>query len=152
MDSGFILRPLQSGRRVLILAALLLAPLPGALSAPAVDDDRAALKNTMNDPDEQQQVIRGAAKSQVLALNPCADASFRMDDTYAIYQPLSVDGSGAIVAGAWRQRVQEQGCGESHVLNVLVLARGAGNLAFVPVLPDRGGCRRHQGRSVVAVA
>jgi hypothetical protein len=105
------------------------------LSAQAVADDQAAFAKLLQDPREQQHVISGAGRTTAFLHNPCADARFSIEKRYVPYKPVSFDGSGTIVSGAWKQTVEEQGCGESRILNVMVVAQGVGNLAVVPLLP-----------------
>jgi hypothetical protein len=98
-------------------------------------DSNAALVRLLTDPTEQQQVIGGASRSPVLVQNPCIDAQYAVEKKFVPYQPLTLDDSGNILAGAWKQIVDERGCAASRVLNVLVIAQGAGKLAVVPLLP-----------------
>ena len=109
------------------------------LSARAAGDDKSALSKILDDPVEQQRVISGAGRSTVFLQNPCADAHFSIEKRYVPYKPLSFDSSGAAVSGAWKQTVVEEGCGETRILNVMVVVQGPGNLAVVPLLP--GGTR-----------
>jgi hypothetical protein len=104
-------------------------------SAQAVGDDKAAFARLLDDPIEQQHVISGAGRATVLLQNPCADARFGIEKKFVPYKPPSFDGSGTIVSGAWKQIVEEQGCGSSRILSVLVFAQSAGKLAVVPLLP-----------------
>jgi hypothetical protein len=101
----------------------------------AVGDDKAAFAKLLQDPLEQQHVISGAGRATVFLQNPCAEARFSIEGRFVPYKPLSFDGSGAIVSGAWKQVVDEQGCGASRILNVMVIAQGVGKLAVVPLLP-----------------
>lgn len=105
------------------------------LSSQAFGDDKAAFAKLLEDPVEQQHVISGAARATVFLQNPCADARFSIEKKFVPFKPLSFDGAGSIVSGAWKQTVEERGCGTSRVLNVLVIAQGAGKLAVVPLLP-----------------
>lgn len=121
------------GRRQLLLAASLPALLTASwASAP---DAAAALVRLLGDPAEQQQVISGASRSAVLRQHPCSDAQFSIQKNYVPYRPVSFDDSGNLIAGAWKQMVNEQGCGASRVLNVMVVAQGPGKLSVVPILP-----------------
>lgn len=105
------------------------------VSAQALGDDNAAFAKLLEDPTQQQHVISGARRSTVFLQNPCADAQFSVENKFVPYKPLSFDGSGTIVSGAWKQIVAARGCGASHLLNVVVIAQGAGKLAVVPLLP-----------------
>jgi hypothetical protein len=107
-------------------------------SAHAAEDD-ASFKKLIEDPHEQQHVITAAGRSTVFLQNPCADARFAIEKKFVPYQPASFDASGALVSGSWKQSVDEQGCGASRVLNVMVVSQGLGKLAVVPLLP--GGTR-----------
>jgi hypothetical protein len=46
-----------------------------------------------------------------------------------------VDASGKVAAGAWHQVIDEQGCGATRVLNVLVVAHAADKFDVIPLLP-----------------
>src|SRR5919108_6279523 len=105
------------------------------LSARAVGDDTAAFAKLLEDPTEQQHVISGAGRATVFLQNPCADARFSIEKKFVPYKPLSFDGSGTIISGAWKQIVEEQGCGASRILNVMVMAQAAGKLGVMPLLP-----------------
>jgi hypothetical protein len=104
-------------------------------SLEAVGDDKTAFAKLLDDPIEQQHVVGGAGRATVLLQNPCADARFSIEKKFVPYKPLTFDDSGALVSGAWKQIVEEQGCGASRTLNVMVIAQGAGKLAVVPLLP-----------------
>ncbi|HSY65963.1 MAG TPA: hypothetical protein VK829_15300 [Terriglobales bacterium] len=104
-----------------------------ALRASAGDDG--AFSKLLGDPVEQQHVISGAKRATVVLQNPCTEAQFSIENKFVPYKPLSFDSGGNIASGAWKQIVDEQGCGTRHVLNVMVSVHGAGDLAFVPLLP-----------------
>lgn len=120
-------------RRQLLLAATFLALL--SVCSAAAPDAAAAFVRLLADPAEQQQVISGAGRSAVLSQNPCDAAAFGIEPNYVPYQRVSFDDNGTIVSGAWKQMVDEHGCGASRVLNVVVVAQGAGKLTVVPLLP-----------------
>ena len=105
------------------------------LPALAIADDRATFAKLLSDPIEQQHVIGGAQRSTAFLQNRCGDARFSIEKKYAPYKATSFDGGGTIVSGTWKQTVEEQGCGASRILNVMVIALGAGRLAVVPLLP-----------------
>jgi hypothetical protein len=107
-----------------------------AISAQASrGDDTAALTRLLSDHEEQQHVISAAARSTVVLQNPCADAQFTIEPRYVLYRPLSFDDTGRITSGAWKQLVTQKGCGETRVLNVIIIAQGPGSLSTVPLLP-----------------
>jgi hypothetical protein len=107
----------------------------GVLPALAVADDPALFARLLADPLQQQHVISGAGRATVFLQNPCADARFSIEKKFVPYKPVSFDGTGSIISGAWKQMVEEQGCGASRLLNVMVIAQGPGKLAVVPLLP-----------------
>ncbi|MGO9801970.1 MAG: hypothetical protein ACLPTM_10095 [Steroidobacteraceae bacterium] len=118
--------------RALLLAAPCVYMLCAEAAAP---DANAALARLLSDPNEQQQVISGASRSTVLVQNPCPGAQYSIEKKFVPYNALSVDDAGNVLGGAWKQTVDEQGCGVSRVLNVMLVAQGAGKLAAVPLLP-----------------
>jgi hypothetical protein len=115
------------------------AALCGLLSSAHAAEDAVSFKKLLEDPSEQRHVITAAGRSTVFLENPCADALFTIQQKFVSYQPANFDGSGALVAGSWKQSVDEHGCGASRVLNVMVVSQGFGKLAVVPLLP--GGTR-----------
>lgn len=110
-------------------------PLLCLFSVQAAPDDHAAITKLLNDPNEHRQVISGAGQATVLLQNPCAEAEFSIEKKWVPYRPLSFDSAGKLVAGAWRQVVDEWGCGGGHILNVLVTAEGGGALKVTPLFP-----------------
>ena len=123
--------PRRALRRLLLVAPCLCI----LRAAAAPPDGNAVLVRLLSDPTEQQHVIGGASRSTVLVQNPCPGAQYSIEKKFVPYNALSVDDAGNILAGAWKQIVDEQGCGVSRVLNVMVVAQGAGKLAVVPLLP-----------------
>jgi hypothetical protein len=97
--------------------------------------DDSAFLHLLSDPAEQQHVIEVAGRSTVFLQNPCADAQFTVEKKVTPYKPLGFDASGNIVSGAWKQFVQEKGCGVTRALNVVVVVQDAGQLGIVPLLP-----------------
>lgn len=115
-----------------LVACLALAlPIPRALAAA---NDQAAFFRVLADPVEQREVIAAAARSQVMVQHPCAEARVRIEPAYVPVVQPTLDESGAVVAGAWKQIVSEQGCDESHALNVLVTME-AGKRSMAALLP-----------------
>jgi hypothetical protein len=80
-------------------------------------------------------VISTAGRSTVFLQDPCPDAKFAIEKRYVIYKPLSFSADGKVVAGAWKQIVEEQGCGTSRLLNVMLASQNDGKLAAVALLP-----------------
>ena len=107
-------------------------------SAHAAEND-VSFKKLLEDPGEQQNVINAAGRSTVFLQNPCAGARFSIEKTFVPYQAADFDATGALVSGSWKQSVDEQGCGATRTLNVMVVSKGLGKLAVVPLLP--GGTR-----------
>lgn len=101
----------------------------------AIADDQSALINMLSDPAEQQHVISAAGRSPVLMQNPCTSAGFSIEKKFVIYKQPTFDSAGRLGDGSWKQTVDEQGCGEQHILNVWVSAQGPTNVSMVPLLP-----------------
>ncbi len=106
-----------------------------ALVPRAIADDQSALIKMLSDPVEQQHVISAAGRSTVLMQNPCASAAFSIGKRFVIYKQPTFDNAGRLGDGSWKQTVDEQGCGERHILNVWVSAQGPTNVSMVPLLP-----------------
>ncbi len=98
-------------------------------------DDQAAIAKLMADPTEQQHILSAARNSSVVLQNPCPTAQYVIDKKFSPYQPVSLDSTGKIVSGGWKQIVDEQGCGINRVLNVLVWAQESKGLSVMPLLP-----------------
>jgi hypothetical protein len=110
--------------------------LTGAFTtAEAGTDDRAPFVRLLSDPAEQRQLLAAAARSQVMIQHPCADAHVRIEPRYVPMVQPTADESGAVIGGAWIQIISEQGCDETHTLNVLVTAQPDGKLAMMALLP-----------------
>jgi hypothetical protein len=95
----------------------------------------AALAAVLSDPTEQQHVIGVAGRSTVILQNPCPTAQYALEKKISFYKQPSFDSSGKLVDGAWKQVVDEEGCGVRRILNVLVFAQGPNNVSVVPLLP-----------------
>jgi hypothetical protein len=93
------------------------------------------LNSVIADPGVQQRVLGTAKKSTVVIYNPCPSAQFNLSEKFVVYKPLTSDGTGAVTGGAWKQVVQEQGCGTNRILNVLAFVQGPKTLTTTPLLP-----------------
>jgi len=98
-------------------------------------DDQAAWMKFMSDPVLQQHVLSAAGRSTVVLQNPCPEAQYSARKTFIAHAPVNFEGTGQMVSGAFRQVVDEQGCGIKRVLNVLILAGGPDDLKVMPLLP-----------------
>jgi hypothetical protein len=105
------------------------------VSSRAFADDRELFAKVLSDATEKQRVINAAARSTVVLQNPCPTAQFRVGDKFVPIRPVSFDGAGAIVGGAWKEFVQSEGCGRTRLLNVLVSVDGPNELSTMPLLP-----------------
>jgi hypothetical protein len=97
--------------------------------------DDQALARILADPQEQASIVQAAGRSNVVLDMPCADAQFHLTDHVTVYTPVTTDAAGAITAGAWKQVVQEQGCGITRTLNVLAHIDARKSLSATPLLP-----------------
>jgi hypothetical protein len=106
-----------------------------AFLAIAAAEEQPPLVKLLRDPTEQQHVLSVAARSAVMLRNPCPTAQFTLEDKISFYKQPVFDSTGNVVEGAWKQVVNEQGCGATRVLNVFVYAQGPSNISVVPLLP-----------------
>ncbi len=105
------------------------------VASPAFADNSGLFAKLLSDPTQQQRVIDAAGRSTVVLQNPCPAAQFRIGNKFVPYRPVSFDGAGAIVGGAWKEFVQAEGCGRTRLLSVLVSVEGPNKLATMPLLP-----------------
>ena len=119
----------------LTLGALLALTTASRADDSAVMAQQDLIAQRMADPTHQQHVISAAARSTVMLQNVCPTAQYSIEKKFVPYQPVELDGSGVLIAGAWKQIVDLQGCGASRQLNVLVLAQGSKGVAVMPLLP-----------------
>jgi hypothetical protein len=98
-------------------------------------DDSAIFAKLLTDPAQQQRVIAAAGRSTVVLQNPCPNTQSSIANRYIPYKPVSFDSTGTIVAGAWKQMVQAEGCGRTRLLNVLVFVENPNQISMMPLLP-----------------
>lgn len=119
-----------------VIALLVVGQLGTLLYANAVHARSTPLDKIAIDPREQEHVINAARRSTVVLNNQCSSAKFTIVNKFTIYKPVSLDDAGAVVAGAWKQVVSEEGCDETRILNVLVSVDPSNHsLRFIPILP-----------------
>ncbi len=112
------------------------APAPGPLVTASQSSDLSAnIGRLLSAAALQQTLINSARLSAVMVNNPCADAQYKLDSTIGIFKPMEFNTAGELTAGAWKQPVREQGCGTSHLLNVLAVAKGDKQIVTQAVLP-----------------
>jgi hypothetical protein len=120
----------MSDRRI---TALLLA-LSGC-SVASADDGATQLQTFISD-DRVKQSLEGiAAHSAVMMQSKCDSAQYTVDSKFEIVQPPTFDASGKPLSGSWKQVINEKGCDDSRVLNVLVQVKQGGGLAAAALLP-----------------
>lgn len=120
---------------IISLVALSLAFMLAAMPIVALGDDKADLLRVVADPVVQQRVLNAAKRSSVVINDSCPSAQFNLTDNLVIYKPLLRDTAGALIGGAWKQIVQENGCGNSRYLNVLAYVKDPKTLVTAPLLP-----------------
>ena len=118
-------------RRIIAAAALSIA----SLSTPALAQDQRVLQSVLSDPGVQQHALEVVKQSAVMVRNPCPTARFALTGKGTVYIALERDASGAIVKGAWKQEVLENGCGVTRTLNVLGVVQGPKKLGVAALLP-----------------
>jgi hypothetical protein len=127
------------------IAALLLALLGSSVAAAdnpdnrdnthSADKDSAQLQSFINDDRVKHSLEGVAARSTVMMQSKCEDARYTVDSKFEIVQPPTFDASGNPVSGSWKQVINEKGCDDSRVLNVLVQVKPGGGLAAASLLP-----------------
>jgi hypothetical protein len=104
-----------------------------AVSQSALADNQAAFARILASPTEHEHVIAAAQRSTVVLNNPCVSAHFEMLDVVAVSTPPTFDSTGAIIGGAWKRVVREEGCGVSRTLNVLAVIQRPKTLVTMPI-------------------
>jgi hypothetical protein len=105
------------------------------ISTPALADDRENIVKLLADPGVKQTVLKSASQSAVMLNNPCADAKYVAQSWIGIFKPLEFDSTGLLTSGAWKQSVDEEGCGTRRTLNVAVVMKADNHLASGALLP-----------------
>ncbi len=121
-----------AGKILAVALEVFAVQLPGALT---FAQEQPSLNAVLADPRERSVVLDAARRSTVVVNNPCASANFDLTDVVVVYRPVTVDASGIINGGAWKQVVRERGCGSSRTLNVLAYVQQPRSLATAPLLP-----------------
>ncbi len=101
----------------------------------ACADDRAAVAAFTANPTMQQRLLDAAERSTVVLQNPCPNAQYEIEQRYVPYRPVSLNNDGIMVSGAWKQPIDQTGCGIKRTLNVLVWAQESKGVSVVPLLP-----------------
>lgn len=104
-------------------------------SASARGDDLDRFRAVLAGAEVEQHILDAAKKSTVLLEDPCPSAQFSAVNRVAILKPPAFDRAGAMVGGAWKESVEERGCGTNHLLNVLAVVRQPSSLVSMPLLP-----------------
>jgi hypothetical protein len=105
------------------------------VASPSHADNQSAFSQLLANRALRQQIVQAAGRSQVMLENPCSSAQYTLDDKVFLHAEPAFDSAGHVVGGDWRQVVDEQGCGQSRVLNVQVLVRGPNSVVTIPLLP-----------------
>jgi hypothetical protein len=103
-------------------------------SSLAVAQEKEALWKLLNEPAEQQHVFEVARRSTVFVQNPCPAAKFEIGRSYTAIGTIFSDAEGRVGNGTWKQPVDEQGCGVTRQLNVLIVVE-QGQVNVSPLLP-----------------
>ena len=91
------------------------------LAVRASEVDHAKFSKVVEDPTVQVLTVNTAKESPVILQSPCASATFTPLNQFSIYRNLEFDEQGKLIKGAWKQSVQESGCGQERLLNVLLI-------------------------------
>ena len=109
--------------------------LVGVIASKARADDQAAFSHLLADQTLQQQIVDAAGQSTVMLQKPCPSAKYTLRNKLSVQTAIAFDSSGHIVAGDWKHTVEEQGCGQTRILNVLAVVKGLNTVATIPLLP-----------------
>jgi len=128
----------------MLAAGVLSCAAPGAAlgqtpqtSPPATQAATSAQKfaAVLQDSGHRQDVLAAAQATPAWAALGCATASYTPQPEVGVYVPVTFDGSGAPVAGEWREGILASGCGRKLVLNVLTKVTAPATLASGALIP-----------------
>ena len=66
---------------------------------------------------------------------PCSTASYTTTGNIGVMLPIKASPDGRLTAGAWKETIQQAGCGTTRVLNALTTVQPDGTLQTQPLLP-----------------
>ena len=117
-----------------VALALWLAVPAGARAdeAPALPPGLPAL---LARPDHRAALLQAAQAVNAAMPTPCAKPTYVTTGEIALLQPLKLDAKGQPTSGAWKELVNETGCGDDRLLNALTAIGPNGVLRTRPLLP-----------------
>ena len=120
-----------------MVAALVIVPLcAGHAAEPAsVPPIPAALLPLLALPSHRTDLLRAAHAVDGPGMPACPTANYTTTGEVGILAPIQSNTAGRAVAGAWKETIQEAGCGTTRLLNVLTTVQPDGTLQTKPLLP-----------------
>ena len=119
---------------LLVVAVLSPAPASAAPQAPPPPLP-AALAPLLVTPDHRTALLQAAHSVDAPGMPTCPTASYMTTGEIGVLMPLQADPSGHITAGAWKETIQQTGCGTARLLNALTVVQPDGTLETQPLLP-----------------
>ncbi len=106
-----------------------------ASAAPAPPPLPPALTQALLTPEHRAALLQAAHAVDGPGMPTCPSASYTTTGEIGILSAVQADAAGHLTAGAWKESVQEAGCGASRLLNALTTVQPDGTLQTQPLLP-----------------
>ena len=95
----------------------------------------ATLTQILMTPEHRAALLQAAHAVDGPGMPTCPSASYTTAGEIGILTPVRTDAAGRLTAGAWKETVQQAGCGATRLLNALTTVQPDGTLQTQPLLP-----------------
>jgi hypothetical protein len=86
-------------------------------------------------PDHKAALLEAAHAVDASGVPACPDATYVTTGEIGVLHPPKLDAEGKVASGAWKESIQETGCGTVRLLNALTEVRPDGSLETRALLP-----------------
>ena len=117
----------------MLVALVAVCHAPAVLAAPPTLPP--ALTQLLLTPDHRAALLQAAHAVDGPGMPTCPSANYTTTGEIGILTPVQTDAAGRMTAGAWKETVQEAGCGGMRLLNALTSVQADGSLQTQPLLP-----------------
>ncbi len=119
----------------LLAVSTLCLAFAGAIVPAASQPVPTALQSLLVTPDHRAALLQAAHAVDGPGMPTCPSASYMTTGDIGILGPVQTNAAGHVTAGAWKETIQETGCGTTRMLNALTLVQPNGTLQTRPLLP-----------------